>query len=72
MGNNHIETSEDEVKIKVDGKVVAIFMGTHGGDLIEGEVYENYEHLMTSADLIAVAQWLLQKAFERACNEGLE
>lgn len=68
--NSYIESSEDEVIIKhLDGEVVAKFEGVYSGDLIEGVIDETYENKMTAADLIAIAQWLLQKAFDRACDE---
>lgn len=69
--NNHIETSEEEVKVKIGKQVVAKFEATYSGDLIEGNIDEAYDLRMTSYDLIEIATWLLEKAKDRAREEAI-
>lgn len=62
---------EHEINLNVGKELVASFEGTYSGDLIEGAIDESYETKLNAAQLIALAQWLLEKAAERSRDEKL-
>jgi hypothetical protein len=68
--NKSIEiTEEDEIICRVGTTPTANFEGTYSGDLIEGAIYETYELRLNQQQLIALAQWLLEKAKDRAAEK---
>lgn len=69
--NSHITSSEEGITIKKGDKIIADFQAVYSGDIIEGEIDEDYEFRLTSYDLIELATWLLEKAKERAREENI-
>lgn len=66
--NMAIQQDENEIAVKIGSETVASFEATYGGDLLEGYINETYESKLRASALVKLANWLLEKAADRACD----